>query len=189
LSRDALTPFSYVVLTLVGTGGAGPHDIVRMMRQGRVYWAAAESHYYAEPKRLEKLGYLRSEKQPGKTGQRTHYGLTDTGLGALRAWAPTPAAFPRIQEEMIVRVLAGDLVGDHAILTSLKGLRADLTELSRRLDDAEHSAQQLPHRARYLHLVHSLGRKLLQAHQEWADQIEHELQQRRHEDSPDKNTT
>src|SRR6516165_8987501 len=96
-----LHPFSYVVLALIGERGAGAHDIVRMMRQGRVYWAAAESHYYAEPKRLEKLGYLRSEKQPGKTRQRTHYVLTEKGLHALREWAATPAAFPRIQEEMI----------------------------------------------------------------------------------------
>ena len=39
-------------------GGAGPHDLVRMVRQGRVYESAAESQYYAEPKRLELLGYL-----------------------------------------------------------------------------------------------------------------------------------
>ena len=56
-----------MILALVGEGGAGPHDVVRMMRQGRIYWAAAESHYYAEPKRLEALGYLRSRKTPGQT--------------------------------------------------------------------------------------------------------------------------
>jgi hypothetical protein len=76
---------------------------------------------------------------------------------------------------MIVRVLAGDLVGDQAILTSLRGLRSDLADLSRRLDDAERIANTLPHRTRYLRLVHSLGRKLLQAHQEWADEIENQL--------------
>ena len=45
MSRSELTPFSYVVLTLVGEGGAGPHDIVRMMRRSRIYWPSAESHY------------------------------------------------------------------------------------------------------------------------------------------------
>ena len=183
MSREELTPFSYVVLTLVGAGGAGPHDIVRMMRQGRVYWAAAESHYYAEPKRLEKLGYLRSEKLPGKTRERTRYTLTEKGLQALTAWAATPAAFPRIQHEAVVRVLAGDLVGDEALFASLDGLRADLAEISRRLDEAERVATQLPHRARYLHLVHSLGRKLLRAHEEWADEIADELRRRPDESS------
>src|SRR5689334_5277564 len=61
LSSHRLTPFSYCVLALVGEGGAGPHDLARMMRQGRIYWTAAESQWYAEPKRLEELGYLRSE--------------------------------------------------------------------------------------------------------------------------------
>jgi len=44
-----LTPFSYAILVLVGESGAGPHDLVRMMRQGRVYWASPESQFYAEP--------------------------------------------------------------------------------------------------------------------------------------------
>jgi hypothetical protein len=48
---EKLTPFSYVILALVGRGGAGPHDIVRMMREGAIFWTTSESHYYAEPKR------------------------------------------------------------------------------------------------------------------------------------------
>ena len=75
MASPDLTPFSYVVLTLVGRNGAGPHDLVRMARQGRVHWSAAESQYYAEPKRLEKLGYLRAEKRPGRTRERTQYTL------------------------------------------------------------------------------------------------------------------
>ena len=66
MSRSELSPFSYVVLVLIGRDGAGAHDLVRMARQGRVYASAAESHYYAEPKRLAKLGYLTAEKQPGR---------------------------------------------------------------------------------------------------------------------------
>lgn len=175
MSRDELTPFSYVVLTLVGENGAGPHDIVRMMRQGRVYWAAAESHYYGEPKRLEQLGYLRSEKRPGRTRERTHYTLTEKGRTALREWVATPAGFPRIQHDAVVRVLAGDLVGDEAVLAGLAGLRADIADLSARLDTAEQVTESLPHRARHLRLVHRLGRALLRVHEEWADEVEREL--------------
>jgi DNA-binding PadR family transcriptional regulator len=176
LSRGAeLNPFSYVILVLVGEGGAGPHDLVRMMRQGRVYWAAAESHYYAEPKRLERLGYLRAEKQPGRTRERTHYTLTEKGRAALRAWLALPSSFPRIQHEAIVRVLAGDEVEDHVIVESLAGLRADIAELSTRLDAAEANVSALPHRARYLRLTHSLGRALLRVHRDWADEVEREL--------------
>src|ERR671918_2873394 len=99
MSRSELTPFSYTVLTLVGEGGAGPHDFVRMMRQGRIYWSGAESHFYAEPKRLERLGYLTSRKEPGETRERTHYSLTPKGREALRAWARGPVHFPRVLHE------------------------------------------------------------------------------------------
>lgn len=175
MAREALTPFSYVVLALVGRGGAGPHDLVRMMRQGRVYWAAAASHYYAEPKRLAQLGYLRAETRPGRTRPRTHYQLTERGLEALKEWVARAAGFPRIQHEAVVRVLAGDLAGDEAVLASLRGLRAELADLAARLDRAEEVAATLPHRERYLRLVHRLGRALLRVHAEWVDEVEREL--------------
>jgi PadR family transcriptional regulator AphA len=176
LSRSSeLTPFSYVVLVLVGEGGAGPHDLVRMMRQGRIYWAAAESHYYAEPKRLERLDYLRAEKQPGKTRERTHYTLTPKGREALRAWLALPSSFPRIQHEAVVRVLAGDEVEDRVIIDSIAGLRADMADLAAGLEAAEAAIPSLPHRERYLRLVHSLGRALLRVHSDWADEVEREL--------------
>jgi DNA-binding PadR family transcriptional regulator len=173
--RSELTPFSYVVLVLVGEGGAGPHDLVRMMRQGRVYWAAAESHYYAEPKRLERLGSLHAEKRPGKTRERTHYTLTARGREALRAWLAQPSSFPRIQHEAVVKVLGGDEVDNAVIVAGLAGLRADLAELSARLDAAEAVIPTLPHRARQLRLVHSLGRALVRVHADWADEVEREL--------------
>jgi PadR family transcriptional regulator, regulatory protein AphA len=178
MSRDELTPFSYVVLALVGQGGAGPHDIVRMMRQGRLYWTASESHYYAEPKRLERLGYLSSRKEPGRTRERTHYMLTVKGRKALQAWLAEPAALPRIQHEATVKLLAADLADDETVLRSLHALRGEIAEAGSRLDAAEATAATLPHRERYLRLVHKLGRRLLRAHQEWLDEVERELAER-----------
>jgi DNA-binding PadR family transcriptional regulator len=146
-----------------------------MMRQGRVYWAAAESAWYAEPKRLAALGYLAAEKLPGKTRERTHYTLTARGKRALRDWIKTPASFPRIQHEAVVRVLAGDLVDDAALLQSLAGLQAELEELKAQLAAADEIAATLPHRERYLRLVHSLGHALVRVHEEWLDDLEREL--------------
>src|SRR4051794_20789673 len=137
MSSEQLTPFSYAVLVLVGEGGAGPHDLVTMMRRGRVYWAASESQWYAEPKRLERLGLLRSRKEPGRTRPRTLYELTDAGRDALREWAATPVHFPQIRNEAILRVLAADIVGDDRALEGLRALRADLDELDAAIDAAE----------------------------------------------------
>jgi DNA-binding PadR family transcriptional regulator len=176
MSRPELTPFSFTVLALVGEGGAGAHDLVRMMRQGRLYWASAESQWYAEPKRLERLGYLTSRKEPGKTRERTVYLLTDAGRDALQAWISEPSTLPRIQSEAVVRLLAGDLArSDEALLGSLEAMRADIAVAAENLDAGEAVAATLPHRERYLLLVHKLGRGLLHAHEEWLDDVEREL--------------
>jgi DNA-binding PadR family transcriptional regulator len=175
LANEALTSFSYVVLTLVGEGGAGPHDLVRMARSGRVYWDAADSQWYAEPKRLAALGHLSSRKEQGRTRERTHYTLTDKGRDALAEWMREPARFPRIQHEAVTRLLAADLVGEHAVLDSLRALREEIVEISARLDAGEAIASTIPGRERYLLLNHRLARRIVDAHTDWLDEIEREL--------------
>ena len=178
MSSDDLRPFSYVILALVGRGGAGPHDLVRMMRQGRIYWAAAESHYYAEPKRLAQLGYLKASREPGRTRERTHYRLTERGRGALRDWIGEPAELPRMQHEGVVKLLAADLADDETVVRSLTAMRSDIAAAKARLDVAEQVAGTLEHRERYLRLVHRLGRGLLEVHERWLDEVEKELSPR-----------
>lgn len=175
MSRRELSPFSYVVLVLIGRDGAGAHDLVRMARQGRVYASAAESHYYGEPKRLAELGYLTAERLPGKTHPRTHYRLTEKAYDALRAWAREPVAFPGIPTQPIVRLMAADLVGPEPVLESLQALRGDITDLLARLDVAEAVAATIPHRERILLLNHRLARDVLQAHLDWLDAVAAEL--------------
>lgn len=173
-----LTPLSYVVLALVGQGGAAPHDLVRMTRGGqRLYFAGAASKIYEQPKRLERLGYLRSEKRAGKTRERTYYTLTEKGVAALREWLVQPSTFPRIQSEAVARVLASDLAEDpSAVVESLRALRAEISELSAGIDEDERRAPTIPHRERQLRLVRSLGRRVLQAHLEWIDEVERGLE-------------
>jgi PadR family transcriptional regulator, regulatory protein AphA len=174
MSRS-LTPFSYAVLVLVGRGGAGPHDLVRMARQGRVYWDAADSQWYAEPKRLEALGLLTARKEPGRTRERTHYELTDAGLAAVAEWMTTPARWPRIQHEPVLRSLAVDLVPPRDVLTSLLAMREELDDLDRRIDRGEEVAASLPHREAILRLNHRLARELVAAHRRWLGDVEREL--------------
>lgn len=176
MSSERLTPFSYCVLALVGRDGAGPHDLARMMRaQGGLYWAAAESQWYAEPKRLERLGLLRSTRQPGRTTPRTHYELTEEGSSALREWLAQPSSLPRIQHEALVRVLAADLGSDEEVLASIGSLQKDVAAKRELLEGAKERAAALPHRERHLRLVHRLGELLLDAHEQWVDEVEQEL--------------
>ena len=178
MSTD-LTGLSYVVMNLIGRNGAGPHDLVQMARRGqRLYWAGAESKIYAEPKRLQQLGYLSSAKTPGKTRERTHYMLTERGLAALREWLARPTPFPRIQSEAVIRIQASDLAENPTIvLESLRALRDEIADLEAILDQAEISHQAVPHRERQLRLLRSLGRRLLRAHLEWLDEVERDFAQ------------
>jgi DNA-binding PadR family transcriptional regulator len=176
---EELNPFSYVVLILVGEGGAGPHDLIRMMRNGRVYWTAAPSHFYAEPKRLAKLGYLRAHKEPGRTRERTVYELTAKGRHAVAAWLAEPSGFIRIQNEPVVRLLGADLAKDPAdVSESLAAIRGEIAELSEGLDRGEEIAAGLPHRERYLRLNTRLSRRILKAFSEWLDEVDRELPSR-----------
>src|SRR3954453_11784616 len=112
MSSDDLTLFSYEVLGLVGATGAGPHDLRRMVRRGRLLDWAGESQYYVEPKRLARLGYLEARKAPGRTRERTVSSRTGKGLEARPAYARSPLAFTPVKSEPLLRLLIADLVGE-----------------------------------------------------------------------------
>lgn len=175
LVKDELTLFSYEILGLVGRGGAGAHDLLRMARRGRILAWAGESQYYVEPKRLAGLAYLDTRKEPGKTRERTVYTLTEKGLDALRAYAETPVRFTPVKSELLLRLLIADLVGEEATRKGISALRDDVQDLLDRLEESEASAEALPHRRRYLLLVSGFLRRLLHLNLELVDEVEREL--------------
>jgi DNA-binding PadR family transcriptional regulator len=174
---DHLTNVSYVTLALIGKGGASPHDLVDMLRRGgEIYYAVAPSRLYAEPKRLEELGYVTSVKRPGKTREKTFYTLTEKGLEALRRWTVEPPAPPRIQNEAVPKLLSGDITGNDArLLEALLTLRPSLDAQQARLAEGLERLESLPHRERYLLLVHNLGNRMIKTQREWLDDVEREL--------------
>jgi DNA-binding PadR family transcriptional regulator len=175
LSAKGLSFFSYEILGLVGRSGAGAHDLLRFARRGRMLDWAGESRYYAEPKRLAGLGYLDAHKEPGKTTERTVYTLTAKGLQALKDYAKTPARFTPVKSDPLLRLLIADLVGEPATRASLQALRADIADIAARLDESEKTAELLPHRRKYLLMVISFLRGLLDLHLELVAQVEQEL--------------
>jgi len=173
--NSELTLFSYEILGLVGRGGAGPHDLLRMAQRGRFLAWAGESQYYVEPKRLARLGFLAARKEPGKTRERTVYTLTEKGLDALRTWAQTPVQFTPVKSELLLRLLIADIVGEAATRKGIATLRDDIADLLEQLEQSEASAETLPHRRKYLLLVNGFLRRLFDLHLEFVDQVEREL--------------
>jgi DNA-binding PadR family transcriptional regulator len=175
MATPELSLFSFEILGLVGPDGAGPHDLLLLAKRGRFLNWAGESQYYTEPKRLAKLGYLAARKEPGKTRERTVYTLTEKGLNALRKWAQTPVAFTALKSEPLLRLLICDLVGEKVTRDSMATLRDDIAELQSRLEQAERSAHELPHREKYLMIVNGFMRRYLELHLELIDQVDEEL--------------
>jgi DNA-binding PadR family transcriptional regulator len=175
LSRPELSLFSYEILGLVGRQGVGAHDLLQMARRGRILDWAGESQYYVEPKRLAKLGYLDTRKEPGRTRERTVYSLTDKGLDALRDWARTPLTFTPLKSEPLLRLLIADLVGEAVTRESIGTLRADIADLQVRVDEMEARAGELPHRQKSLTLAARFLRRLLALHLDLIDEVEREF--------------
>ena len=153
-------------------GHGGQLDLRRNAAQGRVFWEAAPSQWYAEPKRLAALGYLDARKEPGRTRERTHYTLTDRGREALDAWVRTPASLPRMQHETVVRLLAADLVPPAAVWAGLPGLRADVDETLGQLERARAGWGSLEHRRHLLEVNDRYAERLMRLHLEWLEEAE-----------------
>jgi len=175
LVNPDLTLFSYEVLALVGRGAIGPHDLRQMVQRGRIVAWAGESQYYTEPKRLAGLGYLAARKEPGRTRERTVYELTARGREALAAYARTPVTLLPFKSDALLRLLMCDLVGEAVTRESMGTLRDDIADLRARIDEAEQSAQDLPHREKYLLLSVEFLRGLLDLHVELVDEVERRL--------------
>jgi DNA-binding PadR family transcriptional regulator len=174
-SREDLTLFSYEMLAIVGRGGAGAHDLLRMAKQGRFLAWAGESQYYVEPKRLAKLGYLEARKEPGKTRERTVYTLTDEGLDALREWVRTPVGFTPLKSDALIRLLATDLVGEEAVREGFGGLRGDLDDMRARVEETRKRAKSLPHREKYLELGLHFVEGLIDLYEELVETVEEDF--------------
>lgn len=175
LATGELNLFSYEILGLVGRGGAGPHDLRRMVQRGRILDWAGESRYYAEPRRLARLGYLEARREPGRTRERTVYTLTGKGLRALREYARTPVTFQPVKSDLLLRLLICDLVGEEVTREAIGTLRADLADLRERLDEAARSADGLPHRREYLLMTVGFLRRLLDLHEDFVAEAEERL--------------
>jgi DNA-binding PadR family transcriptional regulator len=180
MSTPKPIPLSYAILALIGEHGASAHDLVDYSRRGGPpFWTSAPSQIYAEPRRLEKLGWVQASVEPGRTRARRVYRLTDAGREALRDWAREPAPYAEIRDQAHVRLLAGDMLDDADIVASITAMRPQLDRVDELLAESEERARDHPHREPYLHLVQSLGHHLVRAYRDWVDEVEETLAPRK----------
>src|SRR5436853_7480203 len=106
-----LTRFDYLLLGLMGWAGATAYELEQACNALELWFGYSRSHLYDTPKRLERLGLIRSIEDPEATRSRTRYALTDEGMQALAVWLKSPAPAPVLDEEIFARLTGGgDLV-------------------------------------------------------------------------------
>jgi hypothetical protein len=92
--------------------------------------------------------------------------------------------FTPVKSELLLRLLIADLVGEAATRQGIGALREDIADLLDRLEQSEASAQMLAHRRKYLLLVSTFLRRLLDLHLELVDEVERELAPKARKRSP-----
>ena len=146
-----------------------------------MYWDAAPSQFYAEPKRLAALGLLTARKEPGRTRERTHYSLTIEGLRVLEEWVRTPAPMPRMQHESVVRLMAGSLVSPRAVREGLRAFRAEVEDaLAAVAANRERWEAARPANRAFLDVNARYARRLLELQLEWLAEAERVLADQAH---------
>lgn len=107
MAKHTLT--SRVCLGLLALGPKSAYDLVVGYKRtmGQVS-TRSDAAIYNEPKRLVESGLASVEVEQRGKREVAVYTITDAGHEALREWLATPAGFPRLEVEPIVRVTFAD---------------------------------------------------------------------------------
>jgi DNA-binding PadR family transcriptional regulator len=104
--------------------------IKEMDRNFKYFYPKAESGLYAELKKLEQMGYARSEvKVKGKKG-RTVYAITSKGQKVLQEWLETAPEPFRLEFDGLLRVFMARFGSANALKRALESIQREAGKLS-----------------------------------------------------------
>lgn len=170
----------HVILTLLQQGPRTGYDIVKDFDDVvGFFWSATHQQVYRDLAYLTEAGLVRfteviQEHRPDKKV----YELTAAGREALLGWIDAPITQPPIRDELLVKLLAGELVGSDGLqklLGDQRRVREENLEKYRTIEKQHFSEvpiEQMPalHRLAYMTLRRGiLGEEAWLA---WADELE-----------------
>jgi DNA-binding PadR family transcriptional regulator len=119
-----LTTVSYAVLGLLGLRPHTPYELAQQFKRSGVFWSAAESVVYEEPKTLVAGGLAKAAREREGGRARTRYSITAKGRRELSRWLSKPSGGPQVQFEAMLKVLFADAGTKDDVLASIKTVRA-----------------------------------------------------------------
>ncbi len=170
----------HVILTLLHRGPATGYDIVKEFDTVVGYfWSASHQQVYRDLGKLAEEGLVQFNVVPqDEKPDRKVYELTEAGEDALRAWIESPIRPRKLHDELLVRLLAGELVGSVALrslLASQQKLRQRRLEEYRRIEEehfTEYALEALPPVHQLACMMLRLGIRGEEAWLEWAEEMD-----------------
>lgn len=178
-----LTTTSYAILGLLNLKPWSAYELTQQAQRSLRYaWPKSESHLYAEPKRLVRLGFARVTEAPaGPVRTRQVYRITAAGRRALKQWLESEPAPPQLEFEAVLRLFYADATTKDAILSTLAHTQDDL---ERRLTEGIALGETwlsgeapFPDRLHISALVAAFNRDLLVLMIRWSEFAQREIKQ------------
>ena len=178
-----LTTTSYAILGLLNIKPWSAYELTQQAQRSlRYVWPNSESHLYAEPKRLVRLGFARvTETSAGPVRTRQVYRISAAGRRALKDWLETEPAPPQLEFEAVLRLFYADATDKDAILSTLAHTQEDLHQRyaeGMALVEAWLGGEApFPERLHISALVAAFNRDLLSLMIQWSEFAQREIEQ------------
>jgi DNA-binding PadR family transcriptional regulator len=113
---------AHTILANLGDKSSSGYDLWKKFSQtSKYYWQASQQQIYRELGKLEQEGAIASKVIP-QTGRpdKKLYQMTEKGQEKLKTWLLEPAEPMAIREELLVKVIAAELVPRSVILQEIE---------------------------------------------------------------------
>ena len=154
---------AHTILATLGSESYSGYDLWKKFSQtSKYYWQATQQQIYRELGKLEKEGAIISEliPQEGRPNKKL-YRVTEEGITKLKTWLLEPGEPMTIREELLVKVIASELVPKSVILQEIERHRQiHLQKLSEYKDIKQQEfpdTSQLSYRLKCLYLTLRCG--------------------------------
>jgi DNA-binding PadR family transcriptional regulator len=178
-----LTTTSYAILGLLNIQPWSAYELTQQAQRSLRYaWPKSESHLYAEPKRLVRMGLARVTEAPaGPVRTRQVYRITAAGRRALHRWLESVPAPPQLEFEAVLRLFYADATDKEAVLAALAQTQDDIRQ---RYDEGLALVEAwlrdeapFPERLHISALVAAFTRDLLLLMIRWSELAQREIEQ------------
>lgn len=174
----------HVILTVLHQGPATGYEIVKNFDDvvGH-FWSASHQQVYRDLSSLADQGLVRFTHVPQEDRpDRKLYELTGKGRKALLEWVESPIQPRKHHDELLVRLLAGELIGSKALRSLVEAQRNQRKQkltIYRQIEKEHFSSVDLEQFApihRLIYMALRLGIRGEEAWLAWAEELDEVLE-------------